>query len=302
MIYNMNSCIIPYIMKNLVKTTVLIICAGILLSSCKRKEQVVAFVGRRRITASEFKRRVNELPEYYLGFVATEGGKRQYLSGMIREEVLLLKGEDLKIDNEPEVKQRLEDLRRETLLASVVGRLQRDKVRVSDQEVADYFEQHLEEFQNPEQIKVSHILVSDETIAAEVIAKLNEGKSFEKVAREYSIDTVTAINGGDLGYFGRGEIEQPEFEEEVFKLKKVGHISDIIKTPFGYHVAKLTGRRRGKQKTFEEAKDEIKINLEKRKFNSIIEEYRKEYNVRVDYDILDDIEIVEEEEVEKNEE
>jgi peptidyl-prolyl cis-trans isomerase C len=288
-------------MKNITNTLLIIIVSGMLLVSCKRKEQVVAYVGRKKIAASEFKRRVNELPEYYLGFVATEGGKRQYLSGMIREEVLLQKAKDMGIDRDPEVKQRLDDLKRETLLASVVTRLQRDKVRVSDQEVEDFFEKNQNEFQNPEQIKVSHILVSDEKTAKEVIEKLAQGKAFDKVARDYSIDTVTAINGGDLGYFGRGEIEQPEFEEEVFKLKKVGELSSIIKTPFGYHVAKLTGRRRGQKKTFEEAKDEIKISLEKRKFNSIIEEYRKEYNVKVNYDILDELKIVEDEKVKKDE-
>jgi parvulin-like peptidyl-prolyl isomerase len=72
---------------------------------------------------------------------------------------------------------------------------------------------------------------------------------------------------------------------------------DVIKTPFGYHVAKLTGRRRGKAKTFEDAKNEIRVKLEKQRFNSIIDGYRREYNVRVNYDVLDDITILENEEV-----
>ncbi|MFC2091988.1 peptidylprolyl isomerase [Elusimicrobiota bacterium] len=265
------------------------------LSGCTRKEDVVAYVGNRKITVSEFKRRVKELPEYYLGFISTEGGKRQYLSGIIKEEVLLRKGNELNIDKDPQVVQRLKDVKREMLLASVIDRLQTESVKVSDQDVKDYYDDNAAEYSNPEQIKISHILLPDEATAKEVLEKLKGKYSFENMAREYSIDTVTAINGGDLGYFGRGEMLQPEFEKQVFALEKVGQISDTIKTPFGYHIAKLTGRRRGRKKTFEEAENEIRLKLEKEKFNEIIDTYRRDYGVRVKYDVLDDIKFVEEE-------
>jgi parvulin-like peptidyl-prolyl isomerase len=264
-------------------------------SGCTRKEDTVAYIGRKRISASEFKRRLSDLPDYYMGFIATEGGKRQYLSGIIKEEILLLKAKELNIHKKQEVLQRLKDLKREVLLASVIDHLQKEAIHVSDQDVRDYYEEHREEFTDRQQIKVSHILLSDEKTAKQVLEKLKRGQSFEKLAREYSIDTVTAINGGDLGYFGKGEMLQPEFEKEVFKMKNVGDISDIIKTPFGYHIAKLTGRRRGKEKTFEDSKEEIKMKLEKEKFNTAIDDYRREYNVRVNYDVLDEIKFIEDE-------
>lgn len=278
-------------MKN--KILISVLTFGLLGWGCTRKEDVVAYVGTRKINVNEFKRRINDLPHYYMGFIATEGGKRQYLSGMINEEILLLKSSALNIDKRPEVLQRLRDLKREVMLAAVIDYLQKEEVRVSDQEVRDYYEENKEDFVNPKQIKVSHILLSDEKTAGDVLKKMKSGTSFEKMAREYSIDTVTAINGGDLGgYFGRGEMMQPELEKEVFKLKNVGHISGIIKTPFGYHIAKLTGRRSGREKTFEDSKDEIRTKLEKQKFNSVIDSYRREYNVRVNYDVLDEIKII----------
>ncbi|MFH1414478.1 MAG: peptidyl-prolyl cis-trans isomerase [Elusimicrobiota bacterium] len=271
-------------------------------SGCKRREDIVAYVGSRKITSSEFKRRIKELPDYYLGFISTEGGKRQYLSGIIKEEVLLQKCENLNVHKRPEVIQRLKDAKREILLASVMDYLQREVIRISDQEVRDNYEENKENFLNPEQIKVSHILLSDEKTAKEVMTELSKRVSFEKLANEYSIDTITAISGGDLGYFGRGEMLPPEFEKEVFSLKKVGDISDIIKTPFGYHIAQLTGRRRGREKSFEEAKEEIGIRLEKEKFNSVIEQYRGDYNVKVNYEVLDDIKLTEEDKEEKENE
>ncbi len=280
------------------KIGIFLLLAGMLTTGCTRKEDVVAYVGRKKITVSEFKGRVDDLPDYYLGFIATEGGKRQYLSGIIKEEILLLKSRDYNVDRQPAVIKRLNDMKREVLLAAVMDYLQKEKVKVSDQEIRDFFEENREDFSNPEQIKVSHILLSNERTAQEVMRKIKQRKSFEQLSREYSIDTVTAINGGDLGYFGKDEMLQPEFEKEVFKLKNVGDISDIIKTPFGYHIAKLTGRRRGKEKSFEESKEQIRLKIEKQRFNSFIEEYRREYNVRVNYDVLDDIKIIEKEEPE----
>ena len=271
-----------------------IILSGSVLSGCSRKENVLAYVGNQKITVNDFTIRVRNLPDYLLGFISTQGGKRQYLSGMIKEEVLLQKAHDLNLHKREDVALRIEEARREVLLAAIVAYLQEKNVRVSDQEIRDYYNDRESSFMNPEQIKVSHILLSDEKTADEVLAELNRGISFETLAREYSVDTVTAINGGDLGYFGQGDIAQPEFEQEVFKLKQIGDESGIIKTPYGYHIAKLTGRRRGSQKTFEEAKEEIADRLSKEKFNSLIEDFRNDYNVRVDYNVLDDIVIVEE--------
>lgn len=267
---------------------------------CSRKEDIVANIGSRQITTSDFEKRIKNLPEYYLGFIATDGGKRQYLTGIIKEEILLLKGQEMKIGKKSDVMQRIQDMKREILLTAIIDYIYREEIRISDQEIKDHYEDHKDNYANPEQIKVSHILLSDEVSAKKILKRLNSGVSFEKLARENSIDTVTAINGGDLGYFGRGEMLQPEFEKEVFKLKKVGQISSIIKTPFGYHIAKLTGRRKGKEKTFEESREEIKTYLEKQKFNEIIDNYKKEHNVRVNYEVLDEIKIVEEE-VDENE-
>jgi parvulin-like peptidyl-prolyl isomerase len=201
------------------KSIIFVLLMGLLGWGCTRKEDVVAYIGGRKITASEFKRRLKDLPDYYLGFITTDGGKRQYLSGIIKEEVLLMKSDSLKLDKRSAVAQRLKDLKREILLASVIDFIQREEIQVSDQEVKDYYENNNKDFSNPEQVKVSHILLSNETTAKEVIGRLKKGTSFVKLAREYSIDTVTAINGGDLGYFGKGEMLQPEFEKEVFALE-----------------------------------------------------------------------------------
>ncbi|MFW6134098.1 MAG: peptidylprolyl isomerase [Elusimicrobiota bacterium] len=271
------------------------------VSGCSKKEETVAYVGRKKVSVSEFKKRADEIPEAYLGFIATKGGKRQFLSGIIKEEILLLKANALNIDEKPEVARRLREARKDVLLASVIDHLQKEKIKVSDQELKDFYDKNKQEFINPQQIRVSHILLSNIETAKQIKERLERGASFEKLAREYSIDTKTAINGGDLGYISRGYMD-PEFESEVFKLDSVGELSDIIKTPFGYHIAKLTGRRRGKKQTFEESKDEIRMRLKNQKFQSLMDKYKNEYNVRINYDILDKLNIGEEKNDKENNE
>jgi len=84
-------------------------------------------------------------------------------------------------------------------------------------------------------IRCAHILVEKQSVALEVLEKLKNGESFAKLAEEYSIDG-TRKHGGDLGFFGRGEMVR-EFEDAAFKLEK-GDTSGLVKTQFGYHIIK----------------------------------------------------------------
>ena len=82
-------------------------------------------------------------------------------------------------------------------------------------------------------IRCAHILVEKMSQAQMVLDKLKAGESFAKLAQEYSLDG-SRKQGGDLGFFGRGEMVKP-FEEAAFKLN-IGEISGLVKTEFGYHI------------------------------------------------------------------
>lgn len=90
-----------------------------------------------------------------------------------------------------------------------------------------------------DKIKCSHILLNKQSEALFIIERLKKGESFDKLARELSVDRGSGKRGGDLGFFGRG-IMVRAFEVASFKLEK-NQISEPVKTEFGYHIIKRTG-------------------------------------------------------------
>lgn len=111
------------------------------------------------------------------------------------------------------------------------------------------------------EIKASHILVNDEKTANDIKKQLDEGASFEDLAKQHSQDPGSKENGGDLGYFGPGKMVS-EFEEAAYKLK-VGEISTPVKSSNGYHIIKLTDKK--ELKPYDEVKDSIRKDLEEQR-------------------------------------
>ena len=97
--------------------------------------------------------------------------------------------------------------------------------------------------QTAKQVWARHILVPDEATALSIIEKLNNGEDFAALAQEFSQDTGSAVNGGDLGWFGTGAMV-PEFETAAFALEKSGDYTRTpVKSDFGYHIIQLIAQQ-----------------------------------------------------------
>jgi len=144
-------------------------------------------------------------------------------------------------------------------------------IEINNKDIENYYIQNKEEFEQPEQVRASHILIrvnnfdnesevkKAKSLLEEVLRKYKAGTSFEELAKKYSEDPSSA-NGGDLGYFQRGEMIE-EFEKAAFDLN-TGEVSDIVKTPFGFHLIKVTDHKEERNLSLQEAKPEIKEKLE----------------------------------------
>lgn len=155
------------------------------------------------------------------------------------------------------------------------------RIQITDEEISTYFEENKDKLGQPEQVEASHILVDDEATAKDVKKQLDEGGDFAALAAEYSTDTTTKGDGGKLGYFGRGEMVD-EFENTAFGMA-VNQISDPVKTSYGYHIIKVTGKKEAKEATLEESKAEIQEAIKSEKldpeFSAWLSEKQTEYNI-----------------------
>ena len=129
------------------------------------------------------------------------------------------------------------------------------RITVVDDDLRALYAQDKDRYVEPERRRARHILVADEKTASDVLAQLKAGKDFAALARQYSKDTGSAANGGDLGFATRSTFVGP-FADAVFGMQ-VGETRGPVKTQFGYHVIQLEAIQPGKTKTFEEARPEL---------------------------------------------
>ncbi len=180
--------------------------------------------------------------------------------------------EELTADQEDKIKQAIElEMKVERLLRDVC----KDVPVPSEQAISQFYEQNKEQFTVPERVRAAHILEridgsTDEAEALNTIRKaqdeLKAGAIFETLITKYS-DCLD--NDGDLGYFARGEMVE-EFEDVVFNLG-VGEVSDILRTRFGFHIAKVYDRKPAALRSLEEVRGDIVSQLEEELRGEVIE-------------------------------
>lgn len=154
-------------------------------------------------------------------------------------------------------------------------------ISVEESALRDYYENNPGEFEQDEQLDVSHILLEDEETAEEVLNELNAGGDFAELAKEYSTGP-SAEEGGNLGSINQDSQISSEFKDAAFDLEK-GEVSQPVETEHGYHLIKVNEKTEAGKASFEEAKGQIEEKLvqeEKQEdWNSFVEELREEADV-----------------------
>jgi peptidyl-prolyl cis-trans isomerase C len=184
--------------------------------------------------------------------------------------------------------------RRDLIIANFVVSTIVPKITVSEEESKKFYDQNIDKFRQGEKIRASHILCGvDAKASAEEKKKAREkaeklhkelagGADFATLAKENST-CPSSKQGGDLGFFGRGQMV-PSFEQAAFALKP-GEISDVVETPFGYHIIKLTEKTKAETVPFSTARARIEEYLKKQKVNEavgdVVAELRKTAKIEI---------------------
>lgn len=166
-------------------------------------------------------------------------------------------------------------------------------IKISDKEMEAYYNNHKDQF-NVEEVKASQILISTldkdnkevskeekeklKEKAQSVLDKIKNNEDFANLAKEYSDDKNSGKDGGDLGYFAKSD-KNVEFTKAVFKLD-TNQVSNLIETPYGYHIVKVTDKR-PVTKSFEDSKDDIKAKILNEKYTKHIDSLYKNGKITI---------------------
>jgi peptidyl-prolyl cis-trans isomerase C len=175
------------------------------------------------------------------------------------------------------------DIARGLKIQALVKKEAPSEEEATDEEIEAFYTGNAEQFQHPEQVEASHILIKFDPAdtdqqkeekrnkLAELKKQIDEGADFAELAKANSQDVGSGEKGGELGYFGRGRMIKP-FEEVAFSLAP-GEVGEIVETRFGYHLIKVTGRKDARVVPLEEVKEQVGIYLVNQKKQQAVGDY-----------------------------
>ncbi|MDO5717918.1 MAG: peptidylprolyl isomerase [Tissierellia bacterium] len=247
------------------------------------EEKILARVEDLNITTDDVQAFINALqPEMQAQFNNQEGFNK-IADELVNQELLYLDALDNKLDEEPIFVEQMNNMKINLLKQYAIAKVL-NKVKIDDEELKKYYEEHKDYFKKPMEIEASHILVKTLEEAEEAIERLDQGESFEDLAKELSI-CPSKDAGGNLGVFHPGKMVK-EFDEICQKIE-IDKISEPVKTQFGYHVLVVKSRKEESYRSFEECKDEINKQVSALKQQEVYlektKELEKKYKVEKTY-------------------
>nr|WP_295468294.1 peptidylprolyl isomerase [Mesorhizobium sp.] len=228
--------------------------ASTALGALAQSDTVVATVSGQSITEADVQMAVSELDQQFAQ-LTPEQKRAAALSAIIEIRLMSEKAKASKLDQDENFKRKLAFLNERALHAQVIEK--EISPKVTDEMLKARYDKEVAARPAAEEVRARHILVKTEEEAKEIIAKLDGGADFEALAKEKSSDPGSGANGGDLGFFSKGQMV-PEFEAAAFALEPGSYTKTPVKSEFGFHVIKLEEKRTQPPVAFDQVKDQIR--------------------------------------------
>ena len=267
--------------------------------------EVLVTIGDRTITVGEFADRLASQSPYLRARFESPERRREFLDNLIRFELLVYEAKRRGYADQPDIQRARRTAMTQQLIKQEVDE-QLKLADITDEEIQAVYDANPQEYDRPAQVRASDILIKDRSnikdrAKAEKVlgqAQKSDINQFRRLAREKSEDEATKKDGGDLQFFTADAEGHPPkaVRDAAFTLNRVGEVfPDVVKTPEGYHIVMLTGKRAPLKRTYEQAKRAIRHKLAREKkdaaMDQLLERLRKDIKVEIDYDALADLKV-----------
>lgn len=240
-----------------------------------KKEDAIAVVNGKYIAKSTLANLEKELAERGQGQAFP---KEKIVEELVQREILVQDALQKKLDKSPEIMERLEETKKALLTQADV----QDFIKanpVTDAELKAEYESKVGGTNNTE-YKARHILVKTEDEAKKIIAELDKGGDFAKLANKNSLDAKESQSGGDLGWFTPSQMVEP-FSKAVIALEKGKYSKTPVQTQFGWHVILREDSRTQTPPPLEAVKEQLLPFLQRKKVQDMLENKRKTAQVEI---------------------
>lgn len=255
------------------------------VSFAQKKDDVVATVGKKKITVEEFDKKYAEIKSQTINAPP----KAVFLEDLVRYELGVQEAERRNLEKDPQVQEHIRQELYKGLLEKELGqRVQ--KIQVSEKEMANWYKS------NPE-IRTSHILIEfkpgatatqeaeAKKRALEILNEVNKSKRpFEELVKLYSDDPLSKQAGGDVGWQSRITLV-PSYYEAALSMK-VGEVKGLIETQFGFHIIKVTGRHSYENANKKQVRSAVFDEKRREIFNEFFTKLKKSYPVKTNPALL----------------
>ena len=252
--------------------------------------QVIAEVGDEKIIFGDINNLIRMMPPSYQAMFSNVEQMNKLLERQIDNMLFAQEARRLKVDEKPDVRYKLEEFTKGILTQALIEETVNKNITVTDKEIEEYYNNNINEFQIPEKVKVSLILIAVDSNAGEdakaekkkqaeqVLYKAKAGENFAELAQQFSDDAATKKRGGVMGFFPRGS-KSAEIEEVAFNLEK-DEVSDLVLTEKGYNIIKMLDKKEGTTKSLEDSRKTINSKLTQKKKNEAVQQLLKDLKAK----------------------
>jgi len=239
----------------------------------------VAKVGDHVFTEADIDAEFLRMPDQVRSLSQQASMRKNMLQNIITRYTLVEQAKQQGISDDPVIKARIESTIASMLIQALNEKM-RAKLNPKEEDVRQYYAQHLEQFQVPARWHISHILLKDEATAKSVLKQLHDGQDFAALAAKVSQDPASRQRGGELAPFNHGQMG-PEIEQAVLKLSAEQPLSGVVKTRSGFHILRWLDAQPAGVRSFEEMKAQLTTQLQQQYFRDWVAQAKQDAQVEI---------------------